>query len=465
MDTNKEHTRPSAAPLLSLFSGYGGLDMGVEQALGPMRPVAVCDIEPGPTAILAAHWNTPNLGDITHVDWRGMPPVDVVCGGSPCQSMSLAGLRAGMKHGTRSGLWSYQCDAIETLRPALVVWENVAGSLSAVASSQQDLNVAQERARLLAEHGLCGCMEPRPPMVDGFTPHTGEGAARVDDQLFDWLRAHQLLGEAGRYQCTRCRLPLFEHANGQWLAGDARLDGVHTGCTIRALGRVLGDLANLNYDAVWHAMFASDTGAPHKRLRVFVCAWPHEHNPADPTPANARLARLASLGPMRPEGMPFATWDRDRDVWCNPMGGDLFDEPAIFTDPWPKHGIMAEGRAWLAPAEWVNQPVHDPGLQPAGSGNGMVMYTPKATDAASDLPGVSGRPLSGSTFLATQVRLLDFPGRITNRQRQFRDRLLPTPSAVYDADKAGNPDTARQRARTGRQLGLSDMVNLMGEEQ
>ncbi len=412
--------------MLSLFSGYGGLDMGVEQALGPTRPVAVCDIEPGPTTILAAHWDAPNLGDITHVDWQGMPPVDVVCGGSPCQSMSLAGLRAGMKHGTRSGLWSHQCDAIETLRPALVVWENVAGSLSAVASSQQDLNAAQERARVLTEHGLCGCMEPRPPMVDGFTPHTGEGAGRMDDQLLDWLRAHQHLGEAGRYQCTRCGLPLFEHANGQWLAGDARLDGVHTGCTdwlrahqhlgeagryqctrcglplfehangqwlagdarldgvhtgctIRALGRVLGDLANLGYDAVWHAMFASDTGAPHKRLRVFVCAWPREHNPADPTPANARLARLASLGPMRPEGMPFATWDRDRDVWCNPMGGDLFDEPAMFTDPWPKHGIMAEGRAWLAPAEWVNQPVHDPGLQPAGSGNGMVMYTPKAT--------------------------------------------------------------------------------------
>ena len=67
------NTHPSATPLLSLFSGYGGLDMGVEQALGPMRPVAVCDIEPGPTTILAAHWDAPNLGDITHVDWQGMP--------------------------------------------------------------------------------------------------------------------------------------------------------------------------------------------------------------------------------------------------------------------------------------------------------------------------------------------------------------------------------------------------------
>ena len=83
MDTNKEHTHPSATPLLSLFSGYGGLDMGVAQALGPTRPVAVCDIEPGPTTILAAHWNTPNLGDITHADWRGMPPVDVGVAAAP----------------------------------------------------------------------------------------------------------------------------------------------------------------------------------------------------------------------------------------------------------------------------------------------------------------------------------------------------------------------------------------------
>lgn len=240
MDTSKEHTHPSATPLLSLFSGYGGLDMGVEQALGPMRPVAVCDIEPGPTTILAAHWDAPNLGDITHVDWQGMPPVEVVCGGSPCQSMSLAGLRAGMKHGTRSGLWSHQCDAIETLRPALVVWENVAGSLSAVASSQQDVHMADARGRLLAEHGLCGCMEPRPPMVDGFTPHTGEGAGRMDDQLLAWLRAHQLLGEAGQYQCTQCGLPLFEHANGQWLAGDARLDGVPHGVHDPRVGTCVG---------------------------------------------------------------------------------------------------------------------------------------------------------------------------------------------------------------------------------
>ena len=104
MDTNKEHTHPSATPLLSLFSGYGGLDMGVAQALGPTRPVAVCDIEPGPTTILAAHWNTPQSGGHHPRRLAGHAPSGRGCGGSPCQSMSLAGLRAGMKHGTRSGV-------------------------------------------------------------------------------------------------------------------------------------------------------------------------------------------------------------------------------------------------------------------------------------------------------------------------------------------------------------------------
>lgn len=121
----------------SLFTGYGGLDMGVAMALDPDARVAwTSDVEPGPCKLAATRWpDTPNLGDITQINWGDVEPVDIICGGSPCQDLSLAGKRAGMATGTRSGLWESMAAAIETIKPRLVVWENVLGALSARAYS------------------------------------------------------------------------------------------------------------------------------------------------------------------------------------------------------------------------------------------------------------------------------------------------------------------------------------------
>lgn len=119
----------------SLFAGYGGLDLAVEDVTG-----ATCawysEIDLNACTVLAAHHpGVPNLGDVTTVDWSQVPPVDVICGGSPCQDLSSAGRRAGMMPGTRSGLWASMCKAVEILRPRYVLWENVSGALSACASS------------------------------------------------------------------------------------------------------------------------------------------------------------------------------------------------------------------------------------------------------------------------------------------------------------------------------------------
>ena len=121
----------------SLFTGYGGLDMGVAMAVDPDARVAwTSDVEPGPCRLAEVRWpGIPNIGDITQVDWSGVEPVDIICGGSPCQDLSLAGRRAGMASGTRSGLWESMFEAIKTLRPRLVVWENVRGSLTSGAFS------------------------------------------------------------------------------------------------------------------------------------------------------------------------------------------------------------------------------------------------------------------------------------------------------------------------------------------
>lgn len=116
-----------------LFSGYGGLSIAVNAYFGAETAWFV-EFDTAPSRILAHHWpDTPNHGDITRIDWSSVEPVDILCGGFPCQDVSAAGRRAGIREGTRSGLWSYFAEAINQLRPRYVVVENVRGLLSAKA--------------------------------------------------------------------------------------------------------------------------------------------------------------------------------------------------------------------------------------------------------------------------------------------------------------------------------------------
>lgn len=119
----------------SLFTGYGGLDMAVSAVTGA-ETVWVSDIDKGACKILTHRYpNAPNIGDITKVDWSQVEPIDILTGGFPCQDVSHAGKRAGLKDGTRTGLWSHMAYAIEQLKPEMVVAENVRGLLSASSPS------------------------------------------------------------------------------------------------------------------------------------------------------------------------------------------------------------------------------------------------------------------------------------------------------------------------------------------
>lgn len=117
----------------SLFSGYGGLDLAVEEVFDACT-IWFSEINEPVARVFAHHWpDAPNLGDITTIDWSTVEPVDVLCGGFPCQDVSTVGKRAGLAPGTRSGLRAHMATAIEVLQPEWVVIENVRGLLSAPA--------------------------------------------------------------------------------------------------------------------------------------------------------------------------------------------------------------------------------------------------------------------------------------------------------------------------------------------
>lgn len=113
---------------ISLFSGIEAASVAWEP-LG-WEPITFSEIEPYPCELLKQRFpDVPNLGDITKIDWssyRGK--ADIIVGGSPCQSFSIAGNREGLKG--ESGLMFEYIRAIREVLPRYFVWENVPGALS-----------------------------------------------------------------------------------------------------------------------------------------------------------------------------------------------------------------------------------------------------------------------------------------------------------------------------------------------
>ncbi len=131
---------------ISLFSGIEAATVAWEP-LG-WEPVAFCEIDEFPSAVLAHRFpHVPNLGDITKVDWSEyVGSVDLIVGGSPCQSFSISGKREGLKG--ESGLMFEYIRAVREIRPRYFVWENVPGAFSS--------EKGEAFRQLLSEMDECG---------------------------------------------------------------------------------------------------------------------------------------------------------------------------------------------------------------------------------------------------------------------------------------------------------------------
>ena len=116
-------------PLLDLFSGIGGFSLGLERT-GGFKTVAFCEIDKKAQQVLNKHWpDVPIYGDIKELTLErlrsdGVPLPRAICGGFPCQDISLAGKGEGIV-GERSGLWSEMFRLIRDVRPTWAIIENV----------------------------------------------------------------------------------------------------------------------------------------------------------------------------------------------------------------------------------------------------------------------------------------------------------------------------------------------------
>lgn len=310
----------STPRLLELFAGYGGLGMAVEEVLGAAT-TAVAEVEAGPCRVLEARFpSAPNLGDVTCASWGAAGSVDIVSGGSPCQDIAHCGPKAGMIAGrTRSGLWASMRDAVATLRPRFVVWENVRAATTAKASALSD--------------------------PDGRT-------------------------------------------------------GV-----LRALGRVLGDLSSMGYDAEWRLVRASDVGAAHQRARIFLLAWDRAQVPA-----------------LHPGGDPFASWDTGADLFHLPATGLFPSLRQTYADKLPVAGAMRHGDLILRPELPA---VRGPKLLP----------TPRTTDTnGAGLHGAGGMDLRTVAALHLGEGFGDYTEAVHRHADTFS---LEIPAPLEDRPEGG----------------------------
>lgn len=301
---------------LSLFSGYGGLDLAVEAVFGA-RTAYVADIDKGACKILAHRFpHAENLGDVSEVDYASLGDIDVITGGFPCQDVSTAGKRAGMKDGTRSGLWSEMHRAVSELRPRFVVIENVRGLLSAEADSD---------------------VEPCP-----------------------------------------------------WCLGD------DAGPSMRALGAVLADLADIGYDAQWCGLRAAGVGAPHGRFRVFILA-----SPADREREEQREPAERGLRPEPRRGAAPAA-DADRLGHERPGGARRRGQGSEDGDSGP---VVLLGTPRTSSANGASRhrmaPGQDRGQLEQQIANLALLPTQRATDGTNGGPNQRGS--SGDLMLPSAV--------------------------------------------------------------
>ena len=151
----------------SLFDGIGGFPLAAIRS--GITPVWASEIEAFPIEVTKQRFPSMiHVGDITKLNGAELPPVDIICGGSPCQDLSVAGARAGLS-GARSGLFMEQVRLVKEMRnadeqrdraghavrPRYMLWENVPGPSPAELPKARTSVSSSKRSSELSAVPLC----------------------------------------------------------------------------------------------------------------------------------------------------------------------------------------------------------------------------------------------------------------------------------------------------------------------
>jgi len=226
----------------SLFDGSGGFPLA--GVLSDIEPKWASEVEPYPIAVTRSRFpNMKHLGDISKVNGAEIEPVDIITFGSPCQDLSVAGKRAGLKHEangdeetTRSGLFMEAVRIIKEMReatngeyPRFALWENVPGAFSS--NKGEDFRIVLEELIKIVEP--TAAMPTVPPFgwpyADSYSGNGWSLAYRVFDAQF-WgvpqrrRRIHLVADFRG--QCAREVLFEREGLRGYFAQGGTPWEGL-----------------------------------------------------------------------------------------------------------------------------------------------------------------------------------------------------------------------------------------------
>ena len=313
--------------LLSLFDGSGGFPLA--GALCGINPVAASEIEPYPIAVTKSRFpNMKHLGDISSINGAEIEPVDIITFGSPCQDLSVAGKRAGLKHAnhgdketTRSGLFMEAVRIIKEMRlktngkyPRFAVWENVPGAFSS--NKGEDFRIVLEEIIKIAEPNAVMPKVPQKGWAYSDS-HCGDGwsvAYRVLDAQY-WgvpqrRRRIYLVADFGG-QCAREILFKREGLRGYFTEGRTPWKATPTDVE-RGIGADdrEGEEFDRGYregqlDAIgfqWQAgaeaslCIGDEVGPSLSCTRTPAVAFPHTLNPSVTQPIGADIYNLAVTG-------------------------------------------------------------------------------------------------------------------------------------------------------------------------
>lgn len=204
--------------LLDTFSGIGGFSYAAERIVGGFKTVAFVEREPFCQQVLQQHWPTvPIYDDITTFNPEPYS-ADVVCGGFPCQDISLAGKQAGIKEGTRSGLFYELMRVVRLVRPQYVVLENVsailANGLDTVLGTLAEAGFDAEWACIPAS-AVGACHQRDRWWLVAYTDNTRMEAARSKQQSAR-LEQHGELGFTANTSSERLERPQHQ----EWRAAE-----------------------------------------------------------------------------------------------------------------------------------------------------------------------------------------------------------------------------------------------------